>query len=139
MSAEQSPIEREVGRAIETVLQNYVGVKLDALNIEQIKDEIDEEAKLTLLGLRQAAEMLGLSPQRLRQLEVADKMPEPAATVETGQRITRIWLQADVLDFADQRQAIRDTYNVQRFSRPSVVEQARTATKAKKNINKRHK
>lgn len=102
-------LELEIMRATESVLEPYTDSVLTSDVIDQIKVSIVNEAKLAIVGITEAAQILGISPQRVRQLVNEEKMPAPAATLAYGEtRSKELWLAQDIDEFAAQRQPLRD-------------------------------
>ena len=105
---ESNPMTNEITRAVHDTLQEYQGFFINDEAVFNITEAIVNEVDLTLVGLAKAAELMGISAQRVRQLVNKDKMPHPATVVETGQYTRSFWLLKDIEKFVEERQPLRD-------------------------------
>lgn len=103
-------------------MTNPIGEKYSAVAAEFLEGRVGQEVSMELIeqlqalmvatecefvGVPEAGEMLGVSPQRIRQLN----MPPEAGRLSGGPtKPRRFWLRADMAEFRNERSERRDKF-----------------------------
>jgi hypothetical protein len=95
-SAATTAAELVDSMAAKSGLPNWPVVRVDAVRVEVLEEEIAQPMLPELVSVPEAAEILGVSPQRVHEL-AADGQGFPGPVYELG--VGKVWLRAAIAAF----------------------------------------
>ncbi len=95
-----SRLQLEVAQASAYILAEWMGVRIGDDDIRLISNLTACEARLTICGTREAAELLHVSKQRVHQLVQEGKAPKLVAELAA----TPVFLTRDIQDMAREKE-----------------------------------